>query len=190
MAPTDWPWRNLKLAMDLRARVTTGLWPVMAESCSTEASRIFPLEMASPSPMFTTTLSRRGACSRFRYPNSCTRAGRISFRYRCFSRAGMSPSPRSSLPRLVALPARSHPPAVPLAHHVPHAGGLVALGTHHHHVGEVQGALLLDDAPLALALAASLLEMALHGHELLDPHPAARVPPGRRCASPPSPGPC
>ena len=42
MAPMLCPSRSLKFAMDLRALVTTGFCPVMAVSCSTDASRILP----------------------------------------------------------------------------------------------------------------------------------------------------
>src|SRR5512137_915626 len=167
MAPMLWPWRSLKLAMDLRALVTTGFCPVMAESCSSEASRILPFWMASPSPMFTTTLSSRGACMGFLNPNSFIRAGRTSCSNLCFSRAAMC---LSLLPALVALLAGPDAPSV-LAGHVRHPGGLPALRAHHHHVRHVDRAGLLDDAAVRVRLAAPLLEVALHRHELLHADP-------------------
>ena len=89
IAPIDWPWRSLKFAMDLRAFVTTGFWPVMAASCSTEASMILPLLMASPSPMLTTIFSSFGACIGFVNPSSFISSARTSFSYRSFRRAAI-----------------------------------------------------------------------------------------------------
>src|SRR5512136_941266 len=186
MAPMLCPWRSLKFAMDLRALVTTGFCPVMAESCSSDASRILPFWMASPSPMFTTTFSTRGACIGFLSPNSLTSAGRISFSNLSFRRAAIDHSlpssgalasgrcVRSLLPALLALLAGPHPAAV-LPGGVGHAGGLAALRAHHHDAGGVDGAGPLDDPAVGIHLAAPLLEVALHGHELLDADPAGLV---------------
>jgi hypothetical protein len=56
------PSRTLNWAMDLRARRTFGFWPAIVASCSIALSRTFESCLASPRPMFTTTLSSFGAC--------------------------------------------------------------------------------------------------------------------------------
>ena len=59
--PTGIPSRSLKAAIDLRARRTFGRWPVIVASSSTASSMTLLLRLASPIPMFTVTLIRRGA---------------------------------------------------------------------------------------------------------------------------------
>ena len=54
------PSRILKPAIELRARVITGRWPVMIASCSTASSSALALVLASPTPMFSVILVIRG----------------------------------------------------------------------------------------------------------------------------------
>jgi hypothetical protein len=51
---------SLNCAMDFFARVTSGFWPVMAVRSRTAPSMSFESFAASPTPMFTTTLTTRG----------------------------------------------------------------------------------------------------------------------------------
>jgi hypothetical protein len=54
------PLLSLKAAIDLRARRVAGRWPVMRASSSIAASSSLMFWVASPTPMFTTTLTSRG----------------------------------------------------------------------------------------------------------------------------------
>ena len=66
----------MKAAIDLRARRMFGRWPVMIE-ISSIASSITPLvRLASPTPMFTLTLTSRGTDIGVEYPNFFVSAGR------------------------------------------------------------------------------------------------------------------
>ena len=60
--PTGIPSRTLKEAIDLRARRTLGRWPAITPICSIAASRILLSSIASPTPMLSVILTRRGAC--------------------------------------------------------------------------------------------------------------------------------
>ncbi len=60
-APTGMPSRSLNAATDLRARRMLGRWPVIVESSSIASSMTPLVRLASPTPMFTVTLTRRGA---------------------------------------------------------------------------------------------------------------------------------
>jgi hypothetical protein len=51
----------LKFAIDLRARRTFGFWPAIVASCSCAASSILESCLASPTPMFSVTLTIFGA---------------------------------------------------------------------------------------------------------------------------------
>ncbi|CNL33060.1 Uncharacterised protein [Mycobacterium tuberculosis] len=57
-----WPSRSLNCAMDLRALVTIGFWPVILVRSSTAPSITLLSRAASPTPVFTTTLTRPGIC--------------------------------------------------------------------------------------------------------------------------------
>ena len=61
-APMGISSRSLKFAMDLRARVMTGFWPVIWLRSFTTFSRTLEFSRASPQPTFTTTLSILGIC--------------------------------------------------------------------------------------------------------------------------------
>jgi hypothetical protein len=63
--PIGIPLRTLNAAIDFFARRVTGFCPVMRASSSAPASTIFTFEVASPSPMFTTTFSIRGTAMTF-----------------------------------------------------------------------------------------------------------------------------
>ncbi len=56
IVPTGWPLRTLNCAIDFLARRVTGFWPVTRASSSAPVSMILTFEVASPSPMLTTTL--------------------------------------------------------------------------------------------------------------------------------------
>ena len=87
-APMDIPARSLNAAMDLRARVIIGFWPVIVARSATAASSSLASRTASPTPMFTVIFSRRGARIGFGSSSSRWSAGRISCPYRTFSRGG------------------------------------------------------------------------------------------------------
>ncbi len=74
------PSRSLNWAMDLRARVTVGFWPVIAVRSLTAPSISLESRAASPTPMLTTILVRPGTCMTFGMSNSLLSAGRISSR--------------------------------------------------------------------------------------------------------------
>ena len=63
--PIGWPWRTLNCAIDFFARVVTGFCPVMRASSSPPTSTIFAFDVASPSPMFTTTFVSLGMAITF-----------------------------------------------------------------------------------------------------------------------------
>ncbi len=79
-APIGIPSRSLNCAMDLRALVTCGFWPVIAVRSLTAPSISFESRAASPTPMLTTILVRPGTCMTLAYSNSVRSAGRISSR--------------------------------------------------------------------------------------------------------------
>ncbi len=74
--PIGMPSRSPKFEIDLRARVTTGLWPVISASSATTESSSFAFFGASPSPTFTTTFSILGTRSTLSRPNSSMSFGR------------------------------------------------------------------------------------------------------------------
>ena len=79
-APIGMPSRSLNWAMDLRARVTIGFWPVMAVRSRMAPSISFESRAASPTPMLTTILVRPGTCMMLAISNSLRSAGMISSR--------------------------------------------------------------------------------------------------------------
>ena len=79
-APIGMPSRSLNCAMDLRALVTCGFWPVIAVRSLIAPSISFESRAASPTPMLTTILVRPGTCMTFAKSNSLCSAGRISSR--------------------------------------------------------------------------------------------------------------
>ena len=60
MHPIGMPARNRKFAIDLRAVVITGFWPVISVMHSFAKSRIFLSPIAAPTPMFTVIFSILG----------------------------------------------------------------------------------------------------------------------------------
>jgi len=62
MQPTGNPARTLKLAIERRARVTTGFWPAIFAMSATAWSSTFLSEVVSPTPMLTVILRMRGTC--------------------------------------------------------------------------------------------------------------------------------
>src|SRR2546428_12791122 len=66
IAPMGMFLRSLKLAIDFRARVITGFCPVISASSRVAESSSLAFWIASPSPMFTTILRRRGTAIAFR----------------------------------------------------------------------------------------------------------------------------
>ena len=62
MQPTGKPARTLKLAIEVRALVTTGFWPAIFAMSATAASSTFLSLVVSPTPMLSVILRRRGTC--------------------------------------------------------------------------------------------------------------------------------
>ena len=62
LAPIGLPVRSRNWAIERRARVTIGFWPVIAARSPTAASSALALVSASPRPMLTTIFERRGTC--------------------------------------------------------------------------------------------------------------------------------
>ncbi len=60
-----WPLRTLNAAMDFLERRVTGFCPVIRAISSAPVSTIFALDVASPRPMFTTTLWILGTAMTF-----------------------------------------------------------------------------------------------------------------------------
>ena len=65
LRPMGMPMRRRKFEIACFDRVTTGRWPVMVATSFAAASIAFAFPIASPIPMFTTTLSTRGICITF-----------------------------------------------------------------------------------------------------------------------------
>src|SRR5687768_2675102 len=158
-APIGMPSRSLNCAMDLRALVTCGFWPVMAVRSRRAPSMSLPSRAASPTPMLTTILVRPGTCMTFWKPNSSRSAGRISSRYRVFSRGVAAVSVVAMSELLPGLRGDAHAAVRGVSGAVGAAlgdlvaaetnarGGLVAVGVdHEHHIGDVDRSLGGDDA--------------------------------------------
>ena len=79
LQPMFIPSRSLKVAIDLRALVITGFWPAIAVSSATAIPIFLESDVASPTPMLITILSRRGASREFAYENSLISEGRTTF---------------------------------------------------------------------------------------------------------------
>src|SRR5262249_35340113 len=125
----------------------------MVVSSATAESITLAFWMASPRPMLSTTLSRRGTWFTLRYPISFMRCGTTSLRYLSRRRAMASPI------QLVAATA-AHAHAAPvLEHALAHAHRGVALVAHDHEVGEVERGFLLDDARRRLRAARLLMPL-------------------------------
>ena len=62
LTPMALPVRTRNWAIERRARVTTGFWPVMMARSPTAASSALAFCSASPRPMLTTIFVRRGTC--------------------------------------------------------------------------------------------------------------------------------
>src|SRR6185312_1079198 len=173
LAPIGMPSRSLNCAMDLRARCTSGFWPVIAVRSRTAPSISFASRAASPTPMLTTTFTTPGICMTLSYENCSRSPGAISSAYRCLSRgtgwvgavifrssAGPDLVPRSeqasSLPaRAAGARARSSdvltgperdPDPAPVLVPAEADAGRPVVRVDHHHVAHVDGGLLRDDA--------------------------------------------
>ena len=85
-APMGIPSRSLNCAIDLRARRTSGFWPVIWVRSEIAPLIIFESRAASPTPMLTTTLTTPGTCMTFSYWNVSPRDFLISVRYLALSR--------------------------------------------------------------------------------------------------------
>ena len=68
LQPIGMPSRSLKPAIDFLAFVIRGRWPAMIASCSTASSRDLEFCLASPTPMLSVILLRRGICMGELYP--------------------------------------------------------------------------------------------------------------------------
>jgi hypothetical protein len=65
LQPIGQPSRILNEATDTRDLVTCGFWPVILAMSATAFSRIFLFVAASPTPMLSVILDRRGTCITF-----------------------------------------------------------------------------------------------------------------------------
>ena len=74
-APIGMPSRSLNCAIDLRALRISGFWPAMRVRSRTAPSISLESRAASPTPMFTTTLTTPGISIGFAYPN-CSESAR------------------------------------------------------------------------------------------------------------------
>ena len=81
MQPIDCPSLTLNPAIERRAFVTTGCWPVMTPSCQGAVSRARALVNASPRPILTTTFEKRGACMGLENLKSSIKVFLISLEY-------------------------------------------------------------------------------------------------------------
>src|SRR5439155_10824911 len=191
----DIPARSVKLASDFRALVMAGFCPLMVARSAAAASRSLASRIASPTPMFTTIFSRRGARMGLSISSSRIRAGSTSCMYRSLSRGAGAVGPgRACSGRAVGvsfsamsdlrLATPADPDLDPGILTVPDPRGLPAGLAHHHDVREVDELFLQDDAAgLASARRGADGEVALGpGHPLHhDPvlprqdvdHPAA-----------------
>ena len=80
LQPIGMPSRSLKLAIDLRARVTTGFWPAdRGQLAATAASTSCRPATASPTPMLMTIFSSRGTCMRVLVAELLLRLGAHDF---------------------------------------------------------------------------------------------------------------
>jgi hypothetical protein len=62
MHPIGKPARTLKVAIDLRALVTTGFWPAILIKSPTALSSTFLSPVASPTPILRVIFWMRGTC--------------------------------------------------------------------------------------------------------------------------------
>src|SRR5690554_1677520 len=150
-APIGWPSRSLNCAIDLRARVTCGFWPVMRDRSRIAPSMSLESRAASPTPMLTTILVKVATWLMFGCANSSRSPATISSRYFFFSRGSSATVAVFSLISDVltgtlgdadALGAL-HPVALDLLGADPHPGALLGLRVHDHdrseeHTSELQ----------------------------------------------------
>ena len=80
MSPIGLPVRILNWAIDRRAFITIGFWPVIIVRSPDAASIALALVSASPRPMLTTILSSLGTMFGFAYSNCFMSAGTTSLR--------------------------------------------------------------------------------------------------------------
>jgi len=78
LAPIELPVRTRNWAIERLALVTMGFWPVIVVTSPSAASSALALVRASPRPMLTTILDRRGTCIGFLYSNCFWSAGTTS----------------------------------------------------------------------------------------------------------------
>src|SRR5665647_66667 len=163
--PMDMPSRSLKPAIDLRALVIAGRWPVIWASSSTASSSSFAFVFASPTPMLSVTFATRGTSITLRYPNSSLSSGTISLKYFSLSLAiclrlvdVFAATGAAAGADLAAVPGQP----------VPDTGGLAARGADEHHVGRVDRRLALDHAALRVGLRVRLGVLLHHVEPLED----------------------
>src|ERR1700752_4583804 len=84
--PMGMPLRILKLAIDFLARVMTARWPEICPNSTAATSSSLIFWLASPKPIFTTTLATLGTAMGFLYPKRFISAGITSLRYRSRNR--------------------------------------------------------------------------------------------------------
>eukprot|EP01022_Parablepharisma_sp_SALTPOND_P023200 TRINITY_DN4827_c0_g1_i2.p1 TRINITY_DN4827_c0_g1~~TRINITY_DN4827_c0_g1_i2.p1 ORF type:complete len:927 (-),score=193.67 TRINITY_DN4827_c0_g1_i2:1921-4701(-) len=173
--PTGMPSRSLNEAMERLARLIMARWPAIRVSSSAAWSRSLMFWMASPTPMLSTALVRRGTCMMLVQPKPSMSWGTTSPSQKprslgtwfslIFLQApllkpalvvrlvpgnwpGAFAAPGSAIHIFAALVAEAGVFAIlqRLAGHPPR---LVALGAEHHQVADGQGRFALHDAALA-----------------------------------------
>src|SRR5258708_3147302 len=181
MAPIGIPSRTLKAAMDFLALVITGFCPVIWPRSLASGSMILRFCVASPTPMFTTILCRRGTAMGFAMPSSLASAGAISLLNFSFSLATTFAAMSVSLPfsRFPVLRVREMfllfiQRRFTTAANAQPFGALMfmadarrpATGADNHHIGNRNARFLLRDAALDVALRVGA-DVLLHHHDVL-----------------------
>src|SRR3984957_10867831 len=157
--PMGMPLRILKLAMDFLALVIMAFWPVIWPNSCAAVSSSLAFWLASPRPMFTVIFCSFGTAILFFQPKAFISAGTVSLRYFSCNRlfiAFLCLVSNSNyrlllVQRGVAAAATANFTAV-RQNRVADAGMLAATAADHHHIGNVYGRFLLDDAALDVFL--------------------------------------
>src|SRR5258708_28819179 len=143
LAPIGWFSRSLKVEIATREKVTIGFWPGIKARSAAAVSAFLRSLTASPTPMLSTTLSRRGTCMTLAKPNCSVSLPRISLS-NCSRKRG------TYAVSAIDLCSRAFGDAYLLAIRLnleTHAGRLAVLADERD-VGQVDRRLLRDDAAL------------------------------------------
>src|SRR6202048_2272527 len=154
LAPIGWFSRSLKVAIATREKVTIGFWPAISARSAAASSAFLRSLTASPTPMLSTTFSRRGTCMTLAYADCSVSLRRMLLSYSARRRGMYAVS-------AIDLCSRAFGDAYLLAIRLnleTHAGRLAVLADDRD-VGQVDRRLLGDDAAF---LSLGLLLVALH----------------------------